>query len=115
MTTRETRASHPGYGIPAAGIIAGLIAGMRSDRMAYIVAWSSDTRLSHRARGVVAYMLAVEPCVTLDRLAAQSAEPRGAIRSALRELEELGYIERVSGRAGNGQFGHVFYQVNVRP
>lgn len=104
-----------GAGTPVSEIIVDQVAQMRADRMAYIDAWSSDRRLSHRARGVAAYMLAVAPCVTLTKLTEQSTESAGAIRDTLRELETLGYIERVTGRAGNGQFGHVFYQVNVRP
>jgi hypothetical protein len=53
--------------------------------------------LSFRARGVLLYLLATEPGTRLDssKIAAAGTEGRDAIRNALIELQDLGYVQRV--------------------
>lgn len=66
-----------------------------------------DTRLSWRARGVLAYLLSRPEgwSTSGERLASQSpggTEGRDAMRAALKELESFGYLqrERVQGSRG---------------
>lgn len=67
----------------------------------------NDRRLSFRARGLLAYMLARPPGWRFhaDRLAADTAaEGRDAVRTALRELSRLGYYRATRVRQPAGTF-----------
>jgi hypothetical protein len=65
-----------------------------------------DTTLSYRARGVLAYLLSRPDGWQTDsvRLADASPEGRDAIRTALRELETVGYLQRDREQNGAGQW-----------
>jgi len=68
-----------------------------------------DPRLSFRARGVLAYVLSMPPTWehSAESLAASSTDGVEAIRSALRELERLGFAEFRKLRVAGGRFKSV--------
>src|SRR5690606_19332120 len=64
-----------------------------------------DRHLSFRARGILAYVLSHQDDWrhSSESLMAQGREGRGAVRSALQELEENGYCMRVRYRDAQGR------------
>lgn len=77
-----------------------------------------DRRLSFRARGLLAYLLSLPDDwrISVDRIATDetSDEGRDAMRTAMRQLVECGYVRRVRERVEGGKFRTVVY-VNERP
>lgn len=76
-------------------------------------AWLRDTRLSRRARGLLAELLSHREGweVTLESLVATGPEGRDAIRSAVGELEECGYLQRQRQRADGGRLAGIDYHL----
>lgn len=68
-----------------------------------------DSRLSFRATGLLAYLLSLPPDSSTDgaSLAMHKREGRDAIRSAMRELVDAGYVRRFREQQPNGQWSHV--------
>lgn len=66
----------------------------------------NDERLSFRARGIFAYLMSKPDNwrVRSDVLAKSATEGRDAIRTALNELEQYGYLQRETGRDAKGQW-----------
>lgn len=66
----------------------------------------NDPRLSFRARGLLAYMLARPPGwrYNAERLARETTEGRDAVSVALRELARLGYYRATRIRQPSGTF-----------
>lgn len=70
-----------------------------------------DHRLSFRARGVLAYLLSMPDNwkSSADRIANVGVEGRDAIRSALSELEEWGYLRREKTQCERGRWSTVLH------
>jgi hypothetical protein len=70
--------------------------------------WLRDSRLSFKARGLLAYIESHTPewNISVHWLAAQNPEGKEAIRSAIAELELHGYLHREQENTG-GRFGEV--------
>jgi len=65
-----------------------------------------DRRLTFRARGVLALLLSMPDNwkTSADAICRHALEGRDAIRKALRELEDCGYIRRQTNRDQTGRF-----------
>lgn len=76
-------------------------------------AWMRDTRLSRKARGLLAELLThrVGWEITLESLVAGGPEGRDAVRSAIKELERCGYLERQRARREDGTFSGANYEL----
>jgi hypothetical protein len=72
--------------------------------------WLRDERLTFKARGLLAYIESheVKWKINVSWLVAHSVEGKEAIRSAIAELELLGYLKREQENQG-GRFGEVTY------
>lgn len=68
--------------------------------------WLRDSRLSFKARGVIALMMSHSQgwSLSINALADQNQEGKDAIRSAINELEKYGYLTRGQVNEG-GRFG----------
>jgi hypothetical protein len=66
----------------------------------------NDDRLSFRARGILVWLLDKPDGwkAQADSITRRGLEGRDAIRSALRELEAAGYLERIRFRDGSGRW-----------
>lgn len=75
-------------------------------------AWARDGRLSLRARGLLVLLLSHKAGwnITLATLVRENPEGRDAIRAAIAELEEYGYLRREQAREGS-QFGAMQYTI----
>ena len=70
-------------------------------------AWLRDSRLSYKARGILAELLSHAKGFTVsrDRMARLSKEGKDAISSGIAELEAHGYLRRQQTRLPNGTLG----------
>lgn len=68
-----------------------------------------DARLSFRARGILAYLLAKPDSwkVAADRISKAGKEGIEAVRTALRELRDAGYYRVVTERLADGTFHRI--------
>jgi predicted transcriptional regulator len=66
-----------------------------------------DTTLSFRARGIAGYLLQLRGPghATIQAITNAGTEGRDAVRSALRELEDAGYITRQRTQDDSGRMG----------
>lgn len=73
--------------------------------------WVRDKRLSRRARGLLAEITSHRAGwhITLRSLVANGPEGRDAIRSAINELRERGYLALVQNRGEGNKFAEVEY------
>ena len=76
-----------------------------------------NSELSLRAKGLLSLMLSLpdKQDYTLPELANMNRESRDAIRSAVRELEHAGYIERRQTKDQHGRFSKNEYDVHGVP
>ncbi|MHA7956358.1 hypothetical protein ACX9I7_01180 [Streptomyces sp. L500] len=64
-----------------------------------------DSRLSFRARGILAFLIAKPDdwMARTDAIAREGKEGRDAVRKAVQELKEIGYYRVVDGRGADGK------------
>lgn len=77
-------------------------------------AWARDERLSRKARGLLIEIMShrVGWHVSVSGLQNAGTEGRDAIKSALVELKELGYLVVSQSRGDRGRFGEVEYELH---
>ncbi len=75
-------------------------------------AWLRDERLSLRSKGLLAQLLTHSNgwSVTIGNLAKVNGCGRDAVRSAVRELEEAGYLTRRQERSDTGEFSETVWE-----
>lgn len=76
--------------------------------------WTRDERLSRRARGLLTEILShrVGWRLTIEGLVKTGPEGRHAIRAAIDELRDAGYLVVEQGRGERGHFGEVEYRLS---
>jgi len=72
-----------------------------------------DNSLSAKAKGVMAYMLSLpeNSKITIDELTKHFKDGRDGIRTAIKELEERGYLTKKKIKDNKGRFTGVQYQI----
>lgn len=80
-----------------------------------IIAALRDKRLSLKAKGLLAYL---EKCpefvdVGLGYIVEDSTDKESAVRSAIKECEEAGYLEVEHKRDEKGRFGTYVFRLKV--
>ncbi|TQK19102.1 hypothetical protein FBY40_1593 [Microbacterium sp. SLBN-154] len=77
-------------------------------------AWLRDERLSRRARGLLAELMTHRAGwhVTIAGLQKAGPEGRDAIRGAVLELAECGYLVRRQTQGAHGRFNEIEYEIN---
>lgn len=72
--------------------------------------WLRDGNLSLKSRGLLALLMShkVGWSVSVASLVQQGLEGREAIRSAIKELEQNGYLERIQGHDEAGKFEYTY-------
>jgi hypothetical protein len=76
-------------------------------------AWVRDSRISRRARGLLAELMSHTPGweVTIESLMEAGPEGRSALRGAIVELETAGYLTRHRRRDSGGRLGGTDYML----
>lgn len=76
-----------------------------------------DRRLSFKAKGIFTWMASHKDGfgVSPESIAAAGTDGISAVKSALRELEEHGYLTRSQVRAGGGKMGATTYRITDMP
>lgn len=84
-----------------------IVRGPRAERNFTVIrnATLRDARLTFKARGLLAFILSQEPGyrISAEGLAEEGPDGRDAIRTALREMEAAGYLQREKRRTGDGR------------
>jgi DNA-binding Lrp family transcriptional regulator len=76
-----------------------------------------DSHISHAARGLAVQLASHTSAFrfTTDELSRRTRNGEQAVRSAIRELEEAGYLTRIRMRDANGRLGVMIYQLSPTP
>ena len=76
-----------------------------------------DTRISFKAKGLLTTMLSLPPTwnYTIEGLSKLSKDGKDSIKTAMKELENYGYLERKQTRNDNGSFCDLEYFVYEKP
>lgn len=79
-------------------------------------AFLEDTRLSWKAKGLLAYLLSLpcEPSPTLKALVTKSTDGKASVSAGRKELEETGYLYRIQIR-DDGKFSNFEWLVFHEP
>ena len=74
--------------------------------------WVRDSRLSLKAIGLLAQIMSHKPgwSMSIDSLAAANSVGRDQIRSAIKELEDVGYLEREQSRTEESKFSETIWR-----
>lgn len=78
----------------------------------------NDQRLSFKARGLLAYMLSKPDdwkFYTEELVKHSDKDGISAIKAALNEMENMGYLKRVQKRAEKGKFGSQDWIISDKP
>lgn len=77
-------------------------------------AWLRDARLSRRARGLLAELMTHRAGwhITVASLQKTGPEGRDAIRGAVLELAECGYLQRRQTQGAGGRFNEIEYEIS---
>jgi len=77
----------------------------------------NDKRLSYRALGLLAYLLSKPPNwnPVMAELRKERKERKGAVRTAVAELEKLGYLTKTARRTAAGRVNGWAYRVTNAP
>lgn len=77
-------------------------------------AWVRDPRISLKAKGLLVQLLSHTPgwTVSIGSLANANGCGKDAIRSAVIELEQVGYLKRTTTRTTEGQFSEVLWETS---
>lgn len=72
--------------------------------------WLRDSRLTFKARGILAMLMSHSAgwSLSIGAISEQNQEGRDAIRSAIQELEQFGYLKRTQVNE-NGRFGEAVW------
>ncbi|WP_156888234.1 helix-turn-helix domain-containing protein [Microbacterium indicum] len=80
-------------------------------------AWLRDARLSHKARGVLAELMTHRAGwkTSIEQIAAAGPDGVDAIRAAIRELENAGYLRREQRHDNDGRFAETDFLLQEPP
>ena len=75
--------------------------------------WVRDSRLTLKARGLLTLLMSHSPgwSVSINSLIEENLEGRDALKAAVAELEEFGYLKREQSREG-GKFSEAVWTTN---
>lgn len=76
--------------------------------------WLRDVTLSYQARGVLGVLMShdVGWSITVKSLIEDAPNGRESVQSAIRELEDAGYLSRVQRRNAQGQMSHIDWELS---
>jgi hypothetical protein len=79
--------------------------------------WLRDPRLTAKAKGVLAYIASHAPGyeLTTVQIIAEMKDGESAVKSAIRELEKVGYLQRKQRRDENGRLSSTDYWIVESP
>lgn len=89
----------------------------KKDGLGFRDTYYFDNYLSLKAKGLLSLLYTFDTNIrfSMDDLAGMCTDPKGAIRSAIRELITLGYLQRRMARDERGRFITVEYVLCSMP
>lgn len=76
--------------------------------------WARDSRIGFRAKGILILLMSHSDgwMTSLEEIAKQSSDGISAIRTAVEQLEEHGYLVRTKGRDNSGRWTNAEWRLN---